>query len=335
MRVMDEAARIESALSYIDCHDRDTWVRTGMALHEWDPAAGFDVWARWSQPGNWRERDGKAVWRSFRPGGGVTVGSLFAEARRGGWSAGPDSAPVRRDTAESRRRREAQVARERERREAEAAHARAEAARIVRACHLGDNGYLALKGVRERRDRQVVRHNSQLVTAPEEVFRRADGSGMVIGKRVCIPIRVGAEISSLQLIDPDGGKLFLPGGKVRGGMHLICRGGTWPEEIWLVEGLATGLTVQHALRSLPGRRSAIAVCFSAGNIPVVAERLSSLHRRARAVVIADNDESGAGERYARATGLRYWMPPVVGMDANDWHNDGNNLASELHNLRGT
>ena len=75
------------------------------------------------------------------------------------------------------------------------------------------------------------------------------------------------------------------------------------------------------------------VCFSAGNIPVVADWTRPKTRRSRIMVIADNDASGAGERAAKKTGFRYWMPPVVGMDANDWHNTGNDLASELYNLR--
>ena len=223
-RVMDELSRIESALTYIDCHDRETWVRTGMALHEWHPTDGFDLWARWSQTGNWRERDGRAVWRSFRPSGGVTIGSVFAEAKRGGWSPAPDrtAPPVRRDTAQARQRREAQVARERERREREAANAREEAARIVRSCHLGDNGYLIRKGVGEERTPYgIVARNRQLVTARNEVFRRVDGSEIRIGGRICVPVRdpQSLDLVSLQLIDPEGGKLFLPGGRVRGGMH--------------------------------------------------------------------------------------------------------------------
>jgi putative DNA primase/helicase len=36
-------------------------------------------------------------------------------------------------------------------------------------------------------------------------------------------------------------------------------------------------------------------------------------------VVADNDESGTGERVAKEIGWKYWMSDVVGEDANDTH----------------
>jgi putative DNA primase/helicase len=36
-------------------------------------------------------------------------------------------------------------------------------------------------------------------------------------------------------------------------------------------------------------------------------------------VIADNDESGTGERVAKESGLKYWMSDKVGEDFNDFH----------------
>ena len=42
---------------------------------------------------------------------------------------------------------------------------------------------------------------------------------------------------------------------------------------------------------------------------------------ASAIVSADNDVSGAGERAAKAIGRPYFMAPTVGHDANDWHQD--------------
>jgi putative DNA primase/helicase len=37
------------------------------------------------------------------------------------------------------------------------------------------------------------------------------------------------------------------------------------------------------------------------------------------LVIADNDESGTGERVAKQIGWPYWMPPEIGDDFNDYH----------------
>ena len=35
------------------------------------------------------------------------------------------------------------------------------------------------------------------------------------------------------------------------------------------------------------------------------------------IVIADNDVSGAGEKAARLSGLKYWLSDTVGNDLND------------------
>ncbi len=113
------------------------------------------------------------------------------------------------------------------------------------------------------------------------------------------------QVSSLQLIRPDGSKRFLKGGRASGCVYCLGSG----YEQWWCEGLATGLSVQTALR-LFYRRARVTVCFSASNLAKAARR---------GIVIADHDEkSGAGEKAARATGLRWWMPPEPG-DANDFH----------------
>ena len=48
---------------------------------------------------------------------------------------------------------------------------------------------------------------------------------------------------------------------------------------------------------------------------MISERLATLPR----VVVADHDESGAGQRAAVATGAPYWLSEEVGLDFNDWH----------------
>lgn len=96
------------------------------------------------------------------------------------------------------------------------------------------------------------------------------------------------KVFSAQRIAPDGTKLFLPGGKTKGAVYRM---GT-PGESWLVEGFATGLSVQAALAQLR-RRAAVVVCFSAGNLAHVATLL-----RGKAYVVADNDPTVC-ERHRR------------------------------------
>ena len=106
-------------------------------------------------------------------------------------------------------------------------------------------------------------------------------------------------------------KKMLPGMRAKGAVFRIGR--PTAARTWLVEGYATGLSLECALATLRLRDS-IVVCFSAGNLMHVASML-----KGDCVVFADNDESGAGERAAVATGRRYCMAGTVGHDANDLH----------------
>ena len=55
----------------------DEWVKVGMALHDWDPLAGLEIWEEWSQAGeNYDEGETEKRWRSFDLGGGVTLGTI-------------------------------------------------------------------------------------------------------------------------------------------------------------------------------------------------------------------------------------------------------------------
>jgi putative DNA primase/helicase len=104
-------------------------------------------------------------------------------------------------------------------------------------------------------------------------------------------------------------KKMIPGMKAKG---AVLRLGKAVETI-LCEGYATGLSIERAARQLR-LSAAVLVCFSDSNMVHVAQML-----KGPALVFADNDESGAGERAAKATGLPYCIAPTVGWDANDWH----------------
>ena len=120
-----------------------------------------------------------------------------------------------------------------------------------------------------------------------------------------MPMRSGRDLVGCQLIDADGNKRFLAGQQVsyayfafdNVGVNIFC------------EGYATGMSIRMVMRALK-RRYTIHVCFSAGNLEKLAKR---------GVVVADNDRSGTGELAAKRTGLRYFMPPEVGEDFNDFH----------------
>lgn len=123
-----------------------------------------------------------------------------------------------------------------------------------------------------------------------------------------IPMRVGQNLVGCQIIDPGGGKKFLHGQRTAGaefcfdnkGLHILC------------EGYATALSIRKALKNLK-KRYTLHVCFSAGNMKKIASTLGG------GLVVADNDESGTGERTAQEIGWPYWISDTVGEDANDYH----------------
>jgi putative DNA primase/helicase len=84
-------------------------------------------------------------------------------------------------------------------------------------------------------------------------------------------------------------------------------------ESWLVEGVATGMSLKHALKSV-GIPASVVICFSASNMVQVADQVPG-----RKYVFADNDESKTGEKSAISTGLPWTMADTVGWDANDLH----------------
>jgi len=195
---------------------------------------------------------------------------------------------------------------EREREErARRAQAAQQAADIVATSRLDVHPYLASKGF-----------------PTVQALIHTDGR-MVVPMRDVVNYR---QIKSVQFIDPDGTKKFLFNGEAKDAVMILGTG----NETWLCEGYATALSLRAALDALY-RKSRVVICFSAGNLHRVASMLGGVRS-----VMADNDESGTGERAAIATGLPWVMPPMVGDDANDLHQRAGLVAlcSLLMEVRG-
>lgn len=164
------------------------------------------------------------------------------------------------------------------------------------------NAWAALKGA-------TVQHHHYLERKGfpnESIFVSPDS-------RIVLPMwdiaNYGKALNSVQFIDEDGSKKFLPGGKAQGSVYRI---GTGQKQL-LCEGYATALSVRAALHMLH-LQAVVYVCFSAGNLAHVAQQIKGAR-----YVVADNDASQTGERVARETQLPWAMPPTVGHDANDMH----------------
>ena len=264
---------IEPALYCIPADDRDTWVQMAMAIKSELGDDGFLLWDAWSQQAaNYKASSAKAVWRSVKQGGGITIRTLYKLAREHGYRGEVDVQP-RPISTHDRSRVQAEAALERKRRQDAADKA---ADLMKRATHTW-HPYLVAKGFPEER-------------------------GFVVDDLFLVPMRdiETGRINSVQMIDAHGGKKFLPGGKAKGSVFMLGTG----SPTFLCEGYATALSVRAALRSLysPAR---VVVCFSAANLKPVSERTGDF-------VVADNDESNAGRLWAERTGLPYWMPPEIG-----------------------
>ena len=107
---------------------------------------------------------------------------------------------------------------------------------------------------------------------------------------------------NIQRITPQGVKRFVMGGRAHG-CHYRIDGSTG--RTILVEGYATGAT-WHAATG-----DAVVIGFSAGALAAVAAYTKP------DAIAADNDNSKTGEKAAKATGLPYHLPPLVG-DWNDY-----------------
>lgn len=137
--------------------------------------------------------------------------------------------------------------------------------------------------------------------------------------RLMIPLYTAdGELASLQYISADGEKRYHPSGMTKGCFLII---GEAKGRIFIAEGFATAATIHEQTGD------AVAVAFSAGNLPATAEAMRELADSL--VVVADNDASGVGRSYAEQacakTGARFVMPPTPG-DANDYHQSGGDLS---------
>ncbi len=141
--------------------------------------------------------------------------------------------------------------------------------------------------------------------------RWLDRATVVRAGDLLIPMRDadGALVNLERIAAPDGSKRGIAGGQRVGTFYVIP--GTGPDARRIVcEGWATG-AAWHAATG-----DAVAVAFSAGNLPTVAAAFGAQF------VAADHDRKGAGERAAQATGLPYAIPATIGDWWDVWSQEG-------------
>ncbi|UOF77447.1 toprim domain-containing protein [Caudoviricetes sp.] len=116
------------------------------------------------------------------------------------------------------------------------------------------------------------------------------GSKQARDRKLMVPLfNQQGQLVNIQTIAPDGEKLFLYGGQIKGCFFGIGKVG---KVTVVCEGYATGVSI-HMATNLP-----VVVAFNAGNLPVVCEFFAGISKVKGVVVASDNDRSGTGIKKA-------------------------------------
>jgi putative DNA primase/helicase len=278
--------RIREALQFIDASDRETWLRVGMALKSGLNGEGFDLWDAWSQQADsYSAKDARDVWRSIRADGGVSIGTLFYEARANGWrddgahqkQTPEELAERRRIAAERAAMEEAEIARER-------ADTAAKAAAVLRASTeaKADHPYLARKRASPT---TTLREIDASAAAAILGYAPKSGGDALTGRLLVVPVKQGDRLSTLELIDGGGRKAALAGRGTKAG-------GYWATER-LPDGDGAGLTllvgegVATVLSASAATGHPAIAALSSGNLPAVARAMRERYPAASLVALAD------------------------------------------------
>jgi len=275
---------VEQALSFILADDRDTWIECGMAIKAELGEAGFDAWDRWSATAdNYRARAAAASWKSFKASGGVGIGTLLHHAKQHGYqynTSNKPAPPTPEELAQREAKRKAEADLLLSRRTAAADKAvtiwNGPPNALEAGCQaLNEHRYLKRKGIQP--------HGTKIFRGSMTI------GGMDCNGALMIPMQLNGKITSLQFINSEGEKRFLPNGE-KGG-YLIGKIEVG-EPLCIAEGFATGASI-HESTGHP-----VIVAFDAGNLRKMAEALRAKNPDAVIVLCADDDETGSGQRKA-------------------------------------
>ena len=278
--------RIQEALQFIDPDDRDRWLRMGMAIKSELGEGGFDLWEAWSQQAeSFNDKEARAVWKSIRPDGGLTIGTLIYEAKAGGWR--NDHAfqkPTEEELAKRQRTASERAVNEAAAIAGERAEAAKKAAVIMEAATeaKADNPYLSLKQVSPA---STLREIDAGMAADILGYTPQSAGEALFGRLLLVPVRQGEQLSTLELIDGAKRKTALRG---RGSKI----GGFWATE-HLPEGDGAGLNlligegVATVLSASAATGHPAVAALSSSNLKAVAIAMRQRYPNAVLVILAD------------------------------------------------
>lgn len=266
------------------------------------PPPGRLDFGRWLKTSTLSGKNGKGDGRVMINGASITAYNWQTGQSSTVWLEDEKSPAVRKQVRRDIQKQQA----ERMRRAQEAAGV---AARLVAGAELRAHDYLARKGFPD--EMALVIDAAAVAKIGGKYLVPDDGGAAII-----IPARIGTAVRNVQLIWESGEKKFLANGEMGGASHRIATG----RDRWHCEGFATGLTLRAALKALR-HNATVLCCFSASNVETVARGAQG-----RCYIATDHDKPvpqydglGAGEYFARRSGVPYLLPPNVGDDLNDIH----------------
>lgn len=177
---------------------------------------------------------------------------------------------------------------------AEIAALRAAAVEADRAAKLERQAEVAKEAERLFENAPYIHGNSHPYLARKKIIASPDIK--LLGDKLCIPVFVRGEITSLQLIAADGSKKFLSGGRLDLGYCLVSVQGLGDRDtsapLYMAEGYATAMSVAMAVNAT------VLVCFNTGNMVKLAHAFKDWSwypgQFPRVVICADNDGATKG-----------------------------------------
>ena len=270
---------IEEALSFIPADDRDTWLRMAMAIKSEIGEEGFDIWNKWSQQSDsYNSRDAKNVWRSIKSNGGVSIGTLFHEAKANGWhSKGKHDSLIENIKPKT-------LANQFTKTTDEQAHTASIASQIWNQATdvKPDHPYLKRKevtAVRTMRELGVGQAEKILGYIP-----KSKGENL-IGRLLVIPVKINKKLSTLELIDERGRKSALRGQGTKSGGYWAASAlpNNSDDDITLMigEGAITVLSAKE-ITGLYG-----VAALSSSNLLSISKKMRQRYPKASLILLAD------------------------------------------------
>ena len=158
-----------------------------------------------------------------------------------------------------------------------------------------------IKAMQRQREEEITKrhklaaasaHQRWMAASPctqhEYLIRKgiAPNGARIEGNKLLIAMRdTAGTLHSLQTIAPDGIKMFMPGGRIKGCYFGIGK----PKGALIVcEGFATGASIHECTKH------AVAVAFNAGNLEAVAVALRVKYPDLKIIIAADDDHQTPG-----------------------------------------